>query len=207
MTYLLQSVRQLLPRFPRLRCLLIGEGSLHNQLAREIAEWNLQDHVQLMGFQAREQVLGLVRAADVFVMPSLSEGTPVAILEAAALAKPIVASRVGGIPAILADQVDALLVPPADVAALSDALARLLGDPALAARLGERARHRALSDFGPATQVVATCQAYERAIERAAARQGKLLFQHNGEAVRVSSAKTGCSDPALRPSQRGDGVE
>lgn len=173
MTYLIQSVRQLAARFPKLRCLIVGDGELRDQLTREIAQYGLHHQVTLMGFQQREQVLQIVGAADIFVMPSLSEGTPVALLEAAALAKPIVASRVGGIPSMVTDQDEALLVPAADVPALTAALASLLTRTDVASQLGERARARALRDFGPTSQVTATLAAYERALRRAAARLGQ----------------------------------
>jgi glycosyltransferase involved in cell wall biosynthesis len=175
MTYLLQSMRHLAASFPKLQCLIIGDGELRQQLEREITQYGLRDRVTLMGFQQREQVLQLVGAADLFVMPSLSEGTPVALLEAAALAKPIVASRVGGIPTMVTDQDEARLVPPADVNALTEALASLLTRTDLAAQLGARARARALRDFGPASQVTATHVAYERALKRAATRLGQTV--------------------------------
>jgi glycosyltransferase involved in cell wall biosynthesis len=172
MTYLLESVRQLLARFPRLKCLIVGDGVLHESLTREIERNGLQDHVVLMGFRQREEVLQLVGASDVFVMPSLSEGTPVALLEAAALARPIVASRVGGIPTMVTDQNEALLVPPADVSALTAALETVLANAERATQLGTRARARVLRDFGPASQVAATKLAYERAVQLATARLG-----------------------------------
>ena len=105
-------------------------------------------------------------------MPSLSEGTPVALLEAAALAKPIVASRVGGIPTMVTDQNEALLVPPADVIALTAALETVLANAERARQLGTRARARVLRHFGPTSQVVATNSAYARAMQRATARLG-----------------------------------
>ncbi|TBR20617.1 glycosyltransferase [bacterium] len=79
--------------------------------------------------------------AEVFVQPSRAEGSPMALLEAMAAGLPVAAAAVGGVPALLGDA--GLLVPPGDPAALGRALARVLGDPALARRLGARARRRA----------------------------------------------------------------
>ena len=191
--YLIQSVQQLLPRHPQARCLIIGDGQLRDQLARQIARLNLECHVRLMGYQHRQEVLTLVRSAEIFAMPSLSEGTPLALLEAAALAKPIVASHVGGIPSILTDKVDALLVPPADVAALTESLSCLLENPTWGTQLGVQARVRVMRDFSPAVQVEATCRAYEQACDRALVRLGK--------------ASSRPSNTAQNPRQRRDVLE
>lgn len=197
MTYLLQSLTQLTARFPQLQCLIVGDGELRDQLTQEVAQYGLQDHVRLMGFQQREQVLQFVGAADLFVMPSLSEGTPVALLEAAALAKPIVASRVGGIPTMVTDQEEALLVPPADVTALTATLTSLLTQPDFASQLGAKARTRALRDFGPATQVTATQSAYARALQRAATRLGNPERLPTPHRPSNDTADT-ISEPSLR---------
>lgn len=80
-----------------------------------------------------------------FVLPSLSEGLPVALLEAMAWGRPIVATRVGGVPDVVADGVEARVVPPGDPAALADAIRALMRDPEARLRLGQAARRRALS--------------------------------------------------------------
>ena len=87
--------------------------------------------------------------ADVFVLPSLSEGSPNALLEAMACGLPIVATRVGGVPEIAVDGETALLVPPEDPVALARAIDRLLRDRALAARLGSAARATVLTRYTP----------------------------------------------------------
>jgi glycosyltransferase involved in cell wall biosynthesis len=86
------------------------------------------------------EVAGTLAAVDVVAFPSLSEGLPVALLEAMAMRRPVVASAVGGIPGVVADGQNGLLVPPGDPDALGGALGRLLGDPALRSVLGGRAR-------------------------------------------------------------------
>ena len=84
----------------------------------------------------RDDVVDLLCACDVFVLPSRREGLGVAALEAMALGRPVVASRVGGLAESVQHEYTGLLVPPEDSEALAGALERLLGDPALARRLG-----------------------------------------------------------------------
>lgn len=95
------------------------------------------------GWLEQEQRLAALRAAPVFVLPSTSEGLPMALLEAMAWGRAIVATRVGGVPDVLSDGEDALLVEPGDEEALAAALARLAADAELRARLGPAARERA----------------------------------------------------------------
>jgi glycosyltransferase involved in cell wall biosynthesis len=91
-----------------------------------------------------------LREADIFLLPSTSEGLPVALLEAMAYGKPIVATRVGGIPDVLADGTEGMLVPPGDAAALAGAVTALVGDPARARELGRAAKER-VGELGPDT--------------------------------------------------------
>jgi glycosyltransferase involved in cell wall biosynthesis len=88
----------------------------------------------------------VLRRSDIFVLPSLSEASSNVLLEAMATGLPVVATRIGGTPALVGDA--AVLVPPGDPAALAAALLELAGNPALATRLGAAARSRALAEFG-----------------------------------------------------------
>jgi glycosyltransferase involved in cell wall biosynthesis len=105
--------------------------------------------VHLLGF--RDDVQDILAAGDLFVMPSLSEGLPLALVEAMSFGLPVVVSGVGGIPEVVTDGVDGLLVPPSDSTALAAALRTLLDDPALRRRLGTAARARALRDYAITT--------------------------------------------------------
>jgi glycosyltransferase involved in cell wall biosynthesis len=105
----------------------------------------MADRVHLAG--QRQDVPDLLAAADVFVMPSLWEGLPLAILEAMLAQKAIVASVTSGIPEAINDGQEGLLVPPGDEAALAEALGRVLSDAALRSRLAAQARARALREF------------------------------------------------------------
>jgi len=112
-----------------------------------------------------------MEAGNIFVMPSRSEGTPIALLEAAALRKPILATSVGGIPELLKDEEECLLVPSPDLPKLVTGIRKLIQDDGLAERLAENAHRRVLRDFTLNTQALATIQSYNRAWK---SRNGRL---------------------------------
>ena len=118
LAYFLEAARGLLEVLPEARFLVVGDGPLRPELERRARELGIARAVKFSGFRA--DVLDIVNALDVFVMPSIHEGLPMALLEATALGKPIVASAVGGIPEVL-DDLRGWLVPPRDVPALTRA--------------------------------------------------------------------------------------
>ncbi len=136
---LIEAVALLAPHWPALRLVLAGEGDL--EVWRQAAcERGIGEMVELPGWldsAARDEQLA--RAA-VFCLPSHAEGSPMALLEAMAAGKAVVASRVGGIPEAVQDGENGLLAPPHEAAPLAAALARILEDALLQKRLGERAR-------------------------------------------------------------------
>jgi glycosyltransferase involved in cell wall biosynthesis len=105
----------------------------------------VEARVHLLGL--RSDVAALLSSADVFALPSLSEGLPMALLEAMFASLPVVATRVGQVPEVLDGGQCGLLVPPGNAKALAGALRVFLTDPAGARRMGRRARDRALQDF------------------------------------------------------------
>jgi glycosyltransferase involved in cell wall biosynthesis len=136
---LLQACALLAPRFPDLRLVLGGSGEL-DQVRRRADELGLGARVELPGWIGpRERTAELERAA-VFCLPSHAEGLPMAMLEAMAAGKAVVASKVGAIPEAIMDGDNGLLVAPGDSQALAAALASVLADAALRERLGRRAR-------------------------------------------------------------------
>jgi glycosyltransferase involved in cell wall biosynthesis len=125
--------------------LIVGDGPDRPRLEEQIRTCGLAGRVRLAG--ERRDVPDLLAEADVFVLPSRSEGHPVSVLEAMAAGVPVVASRVGGIPEQVDDGVTGLLVAPGDPEALAAALGRLAADPALRRRLGAAGRVRAEKAF------------------------------------------------------------
>lgn len=114
-------------------CLLVGDGELMPEIQDKVRERNLGDHTRFL--DAREDVAALLRCSDVAVLASRQEGFPVAVMEAVALGVPVVATRVGGIPDVMTDDENALLVAPGDPHALAEALQRAILSPDLRRRL------------------------------------------------------------------------
>jgi len=121
---------------------LVGEGPLRAALEERARRLGLEGQVRFLG--RRDDVRDLLRAAEVFVFPSLYEAVGIALLEAMACGTAVVASRAGGIPEIVREGESGLLVRPGDASDLANALARLARDPPERARLGRGARSRAM---------------------------------------------------------------
>ncbi len=130
-------------------------GPMRDGLETLARERGVADRLQLLTY--RNDIPDLLAAADVFSMPSLWEGLPLALLEAMVARKPIVASRTSGIPEAIADGQTGLLTEPGDVEALTDALGRLLADAGLRERLAREAQSVALQSF----TISAMVNAYE----------------------------------------------
>jgi glycosyltransferase involved in cell wall biosynthesis len=125
---------------------LKGRGALREAMERRVAELNLTSRFRFLGF--RPDAPRLISAFDVIAVPSLIEPLGNATLEAMAAGRPVVGSRVGGIPEMIVDGKTGVLVPPSDPVALAAALERLADSPDLRAQYGDAARQRADSHFG-----------------------------------------------------------
>lgn len=120
------------------RLLIVGDGDRRGQLESRVVQLGLGQVVRFLGF--RRDVIDLVAAADVLTLASVSEGLPLAPLEAMSVGVPVVATAVGGTGEVVRDGVTGLLVPPRDPAGLGTALRRLVGDGALRATMGAAGR-------------------------------------------------------------------
>ncbi|MDX6534870.1 MAG: hypothetical protein QOF68_2614 [Gaiellales bacterium] len=148
---------------------IAGEGPQRPELERLIAETGAP--VELLGFRQGNELAETVRAARAVVMPSrCHDNAPLAVIEAMAWGKPVAGSRVGGIPEIVRDGVDGLLVPYDDPVALGEAMTRLSGDDDLVANMGRSARARVEERFDAPAHYAAVVEAYglARKLRRAA---------------------------------------
>jgi glycosyltransferase involved in cell wall biosynthesis len=127
---LIEGWPRVLARVPEAYLLIVGEGHLRPDLERLVADLRIGPRVVFAG--RRDDIPAVTAALDVAVLPSYREAQGIVVLEAMALSRPIVATRVGGIPEMIEDGVSGLLVPPHDAAALAGAIARLLLDHPLA---------------------------------------------------------------------------
>ena len=143
--YLLQAVRILLRQGANVRVLVVGDGSIRSDLMSQTHDLGISENVVFLGH--REDTDELLQTLDIFVLPSLSEGIPMALLEAMAASQAVVASRVGGIPEIVEDGLEGFLVEPMDVDGLAERCRRLIESPDAARKMGEQARKRVERDF------------------------------------------------------------
>lgn len=149
-------------RFPEARFLIWGEGPLRAHLERLVRDLGLSGAVALAGATLQPETA--LRQLAVFVLPSLSEACSNALLEAMATGRAVVATRVGGNPALVEDQVTGLLVPPGDPAALAKAVIRLIEKPALAAGLAARAQTRVRAEFSIDRMLAGLQVLYDKAL-------------------------------------------
>jgi glycosyltransferase involved in cell wall biosynthesis len=124
---------------------LVGDGPDRDALERRAHELGVMRHCLFLGYQ--EEVARFYAAFDAFLLASENEGTPVTTIESLAAGRPVVATRVGGIPDVVEDGVDGFLAEPRDPEGLAERLERLARDPELRARMGRAGRERALERY------------------------------------------------------------
>ena len=161
---LLRAAPAILARYPSTRFVLLGadDGGEAARLRAMARELGIDDALELRPWT--DDPRPIFEAAEVVTLPSRAEGFGRVLIEAACLEKPVVASRVGGIPEVVVDGETGLLVAPDDPSALADALGRLLGDPGLRAKLGAAARRRVTERFSAARHVAAVERVYTEAL-------------------------------------------
>ena len=149
-TYLITALARIRATYPDAMLVLAGYGDLEAEYRATAQHSGVDDAVVLPGQVDRSDIARLIASADVYCVPSVLDqsgnvdGLPNTLLEGMAAGRPVVASAIAGIPDVLTDQVDALLVPPADADALATACLQVLAHPDRAARLGAAARDRVL---------------------------------------------------------------
>jgi len=153
-----------LARAPRAQFLLVGGGPLHAELARAAAAAGIAGRFHVAG--ERHDVAACLGAMDLFVLPSLSEGQALSLMEAMSAGKPVVATRVGGNGELVEDGVGGILVPPGDPAALARAIGELAGDRDRCARMAAANRQRAAERFDLSRMVAQYQELYHMLVRR-----------------------------------------
>jgi glycogen(starch) synthase len=153
-------------RYPRARLSIAGDGVSRSDLERQVAKLGISRWVEFLGWVEPAEVLPLINSSTIVLMPSRQESLPLVALEAALMARPVVATRVGGLPEVVEHGRSGLVVEAENSGAFGEAVESLLRHPDLAAKMGQNARARAQQMFSWNGHV----QAYNRLYESLAAK-------------------------------------
>ncbi len=140
---LVDAFKHVVKEFPEAKLLIAGKGFLREYLRYKVRANNIADKVEFLGYISDDELIKLYAASDIFVCPSIfAEAFGIVILEAMASGKPVIATKVGGIPEIIDHEVNGLLVEPNDTGELRNAIIRLLSDKREMNRIGRNARKK-----------------------------------------------------------------
>jgi glycosyltransferase involved in cell wall biosynthesis len=159
---LIRAFAALHRHYPELRLKLVSDGPQRESFEQLAASLGVRDRVDFLGWLGRERIVPLLHGCSFFVLPSRtnSESFGIAAAEALACDRAVIASRIGGLPALIEDGLTGLLVPPGDIDALEGAMRRLLDSPELRASLGRAGGDRVRTQF----TWERTGEGYERAL-------------------------------------------
>ncbi len=156
---LLEAMSRVLPDFPALVLMIIGTGPDRIKLEEMARRLAISKNVIFTGF--RRDIPEVIAALDFLVLPSLSEGLSLTVMEGMAMSKPVLATAVGGTPEIITSGVNGLLIPPADVSALTAGIRRLIHDRKMAAEIGKAARKTIETKFTAEIMADKTARLYK----------------------------------------------
>jgi glycosyltransferase involved in cell wall biosynthesis len=177
--FLIDAVDRLIKDGHNIFLLIIGEGDIRGDLEAQIERLGLRDRIQLTGYQSN--TIELYRAMDLFVLASLREGLPNALLEAMAMEVPVVATRVGGIPQVICDRENGVLVEPGDSGVLADAVREMVVHREPASNMARRARETVEQNYS-----------FERRMERMVQLYADLdTPRHNNAGSTTKATATG----------------
>jgi glycosyltransferase involved in cell wall biosynthesis len=139
---------------------IVGDGNLRESLKKMCIDLDIQGKVEFLGY--RRQVESLISDFDVFVLPSISEGLGLALLEAMALGKPVIASEVGGIPEVVKNNSNGILVSPGNDKALAESIIKVLSNKTDSRIMGEKGQKTVLEKFSSNAMIEKTIQIYKK---------------------------------------------
>lgn len=161
--FLLTAFKGVVEEWPDTRLLIAGEGEEEASLKQHARELGIAEKIVFAGL--RTDIPAILALSEIFVLSSLWEGMPNAVLEAMAAGRPVVATRVGGVPELVVEGETGLTVPPSDAAALRQALLSMLKDSERARLMGEKGRERAEKHFDIRLTVRKTEELYMKVLE------------------------------------------
>ncbi len=161
--YLIDAIPQILAARPKTTFMIVGDGELRSDLVRLAERLGVSASLKLPGF--RTDVPSLLKAMDVFVMPSHMEGLGTSVLDAMAAGVPVVGTEAGGMPESILDEVTGLVCPIRDSSAIAVAVLRMLDDEGLALRCVSAARAKVKRDFSTAAMIEGTLGVYRRLLD------------------------------------------
>lgn len=162
--YAIKALPQVLKKIPNMYLVIVGEGPLRGPLEELCRNLGVEKNVIFLGF--RREVEALVADFDVFVLPSVREGLGLSLLEAMAQGKPVVATEAGGIPEIVKNQNNGLLVAPGNEEALAESIIEILSSKERASFLGSQAKKTVFEKFSAKTMAYETMKIYEEVLRK-----------------------------------------
>jgi glycosyltransferase involved in cell wall biosynthesis len=174
--YLLQAWNEVAVRVPRARLAVIGRGNELPALQKLSRKLGIEESVLFTGYVSESELYDALHSCDVFILPSLWEVLPIAILEAMAAGKPIICTAVGGNSELVRNGVNGFIVPKRNPRALAKALERVFADAKLRERMGSASRERAVSEFDWPIIAAQTQSFYKRLLAESA----PLRRKHRG---------------------------
>lgn len=162
--YFIKAVASVVRDIPNVTCLLAGDGELRPGLEKLANELGLRSNIRFLG--ERNDIPEVLSVLDVFVLSSLWEGLGRALTEAMAMAKPVVATAVEGVPELVNDHHTGILTPPKDSISLAEGIKELLCDRKLAKKLGQNAQQKVLRDFSVETMIEKIDDLYDQLINQ-----------------------------------------
>lgn len=142
-----------LASLPKITLTVVGDGPDRAALEAQSKDLGLSDRVTFLGYQSQTEVAALQTCHRLFVLPSFAEGLPVVLMEAMAAARPVITTRIAGVPELVQDGKSGILVPPGDQAALAKAIQKLCKSNALQDKMGQVGRAKVMADFAIDSEV------------------------------------------------------
>ncbi|MEI6128187.1 MAG: glycosyltransferase family 4 protein, partial [Pseudomonadota bacterium] len=161
--YLIEAFSKAFEENPNLRLLIVGDGELKAALQNQVHKKKLDRVIRFTGY--RNDITDVLSALDIFVHPSLWEGFGLAILEAMAMGKPVIATSISAIPELVENEVTGLLVPPKEIQSLAQAIAKLSLDASMRKAFGQNAQERWKRLFSTDSMVEKTENLYSELLQ------------------------------------------